>query len=69
MIVRILTEVSIPSSVKSIGYEAFHWCHNVNKVMIDGLGSWCDIDFENENSNPIQFGADLYINGEKRNTD
>ena len=60
-----LTEVSIPSSVKSIGYEAFHWCHNVNKVMIDGLGSWCDIDFENENSNPIQFGADLYINGEK----
>ena len=60
-----LTEVSIPSSVKSIGYEAFHWCHNVNKVMIDGLDSWCDIDFENENSNPIQFGADLYINGEK----
>ncbi len=61
-----LTEVSIPSSVKSIGYEAFHWCHNVNKVMIDGLGSWCDIDFENENSNPLRFGADLYINGEKK---
>jgi len=60
-----LTEVSIPSSVKVIGYDAFHWCHNVNKVMIDGLDSWCDIDFENENSNPLQFGADLYINGEK----
>lgn len=60
-----LTEVSIPSSIKSIGYEAFHWCHNVNKVMISGLDSWCDIDFENENSNPLQFGADLYINGKK----
>ena len=60
-----LTEVSIPSSIKSIGYEAFHWCHNVNKVMISGLDSWCAIDFENENSNPLQFGADLYINGKK----
>ncbi len=40
-----LTEVSIPSSVKAIGYEAFHWCPNVGKVMIDGLESWCDIDF------------------------
>ena len=60
-----LTEVSIPSSVKAIGYEAFHWCPNVGKVMIDGLESWCDIDFDNENSNPLQFGADLYINGVK----
>lgn len=60
-----LTEVSIPSSIKSIGYEAFHWCPNVSKVMISGLDSWCGIDFENENSNPLQFGADLYINGKK----
>lgn len=60
-----LTEVSIPASVKAIGYEAFHWCHNVNKVMIDGLDSWCNIDFDNENSNPLQFGADLYMNGVK----
>ena len=41
-----LTEVSIPSSIKAIGYEAFHWCHNITKVMIDGLDSWCDIDFD-----------------------
>ena len=61
-----LTEVSIPSSIKAIGYEAFHWCHNITKVMIDGLDSWCDIDFDEENANPLQFGADLYINGVKQ---
>ena len=60
-----LTEVSIPASVTSIGQEAFHWCPNINKVMIDGLQSWCQINFEDENSNPLKFGADLYINGIK----
>lgn len=61
-----LTEVSIPKSVKAIGYEAFHWCPNISKVMIDGLESWCQIDFENDNSNPLKWGGDLYVNGEKK---
>lgn len=61
-----LTEVSIPSSIKAIGWEAFHWCHNVNKVMIEGLESWCDINFDERNANPLQFGADLYVDGEKK---
>ena len=61
-----LTEVSIPSSINAIGWEAFHWCHNVNKVMIDDLTSWCDIDFDGENANPLRFGADLYVEGEKK---
>ena len=60
-----LTEVNIPSSVQSIGKDAFHWCRNITKVSIDNLESWCQIDFENNNSNPIQFGSDLYIAGLK----
>ena len=60
-----LKEVKIPSSIKFIGKDAFHWCPNVEKVSIDDVKSWCQIDFENENSNPIQFGSDLYVAGEK----
>lgn len=60
-----LTEVSIPESVKWIGYEAFAECNNINAVMIDGLESWCSIEFEDVNSNPLQYGAALYINGVK----
>ena len=60
-----LTEVIIPDSVVQIGKDAFHGCKNITKVSIGNLESWCQMDFENANSNPIQFGADLYINGQK----
>ena len=60
-----LKEVVIPKSVTQIGEDAFQWCKNVEKVSIDGLESWCRIEFENNNSNPLQFGADLYIGGTK----
>lgn len=60
-----LTEVSIPDSVNSIGKDAFYWCKNIEKVSIDTVGAWCQIDFENNNSTPLQFGAELYVAGVK----
>ena len=63
-----LKEVNIPKSIKFIGKDAFHWCPNVEKVSIDDVKSWCQIDFENENSNPIQYCSDLYVAG-KRTTE
>ena len=58
-----LTEVTIPSTVKAIGNEAFRWCPNLVKVSIPDITSWCHIEFENENANPLRFGAYIYVNG------
>ena len=41
-----VTAVTIPGTVKSIGFMAFNGCTGLNKVNITDLTSWCDIDFQ-----------------------
>lgn len=60
-----LTSVTIPSSVTSIGHMAFGLCNNLNKVEISNLAKWCNIDFEDETANPLNYGKNLYLNGTK----
>ena len=58
-----LMVVSIPSTVKYIGYEAFADCSSLLKTNYMGdLAGWCDIDFEGWNSNPMQYSHNLYLN-------
>ena len=65
-----MTSIQIPKTVKSIGANAFDYCtykHDA-KVYIDDLEAWCNIDFENLSSNPlnVQYGGKssfLYLNG------
>ena len=55
--------VSIPSTVKYIGYEAFANCSSLLKTNYMGdLTGWCDIDFEGWYSNPMQYSHNLYLN-------
>ena len=58
-----LMVVSIPSTVKYIGYEAFANCSSLLKTNYMGdLTGWCDIDFEGWDSNPMQYSHNLYLN-------
>lgn len=60
-----LTSVTIPSSVTSIGENAFILCRNLTKVEISSITAWCNIDFENNTANPLNYAKNLYLNGSK----
>lgn len=56
-----LTSITIPNSVTSIGSGAFA---SIKEINISDLASWCNIDFEDSESNPLHNAGNLYINGE-----
>ena len=58
-----LTSITIPSSIKSVGLEAFYMCENLTAVHITDLSAWCDIDFLSW-GNPLNYANDLYLNGQ-----
>ncbi len=58
-----LISVTIPNSVTSIGYNAFYGCSSLTKTNYTGdVASWCAIEFENDDANPIICSENLYIN-------
>ena len=59
-----LTNVTIGNSVTSIGENAFNGCTGLIAVHISDLAVWCNIDFENYNSNPLRHAKNLYLNGD-----
>lgn len=60
-----LTNIDIPVSVKSIQSSAFSNCLNLEKVNINSLESWCDIDFDDSTANPLSIAHHLFINDEE----
>ena len=65
-----LTSVVIPPSLSAIGCAAFYDCSNLKSVYISDLVAWCKIDFMQEEfemwgSNPLMYGAELYLNNQK----
>ncbi|MBO4697961.1 MAG: leucine-rich repeat protein, partial [Lachnospiraceae bacterium] len=66
-----LTSVAIGNGVTQIGGKAFYGCSGINKVYYLGeVAEWCDIIFDEEDSNPIKlavwfyFGDTFLINGD-----
>ncbi len=68
-----LKEITIHKNVTSIGMSAFSNCKNIDKVYIEDLTAWCNIDFYNTTSNPLHdklgssdyySATSLYLNGE-----
>ena len=61
-----VAQIILPDSVTSIGESAFYGCSNLKKVEYKGtLAQWLGITFGNSYANPCNYGAELYINGEK----
>ena len=48
----------------SIG-SAFDGCSGLTSVHISDIAAWCNIDFEDYNSNPLYYAHHLYLNGEE----
>ena len=59
-----LTSITIPNSVTSIGEDAFYRCSGLKEVHITDLSAWCNIDFEDDDSNPLSYADNLYLNDE-----
>lgn len=60
-----LTSIRIPSSVTEIGEWAFHSCSSLTKAEFESIDHLCSINFANEDSNPLSYAGNLYINGEE----
>ena len=59
-----LTSITIGNSVTSIEDKAFYKCLGLKEVHITALATWCNIDFENDTSNPLYYARNLYLNKE-----
>ena len=57
-----LTKVAIPASLLSISRGAFMNCANIDDVCITDLNRWLNIDFSDIDTNPLQYGANLWLN-------
>ncbi|MDE7437902.1 MAG: leucine-rich repeat protein [Muribaculaceae bacterium] len=58
-----VTSVTIPSTVKSIGFNAFRLCDGLKEVNITDLNAWANIDFTDKLANPINCAGTLLVNG------
>lgn len=45
--------IEIPTGIKKIGNDAFKSCHNLNNIYIDSIESWLNIEFSNQDANPL----------------
>lgn len=59
-----LTSITIPNSITTIEEDAFAYCSGLKEVHITDIAAWCNIDFHNYSSNPLNRARSLYLNGE-----
>ena len=60
-----LNSITIPENVTSIGNSAFRDCSSLTDVYCAGdINDWVTISFGDYNANPLNYGADLYLNGD-----
>ena len=60
-----ISSVTIPSCVVCIEEYVFMDANNIKRVNITDIAAWCNIEFSNMHSNPININVDakLYLNG------
>lgn len=61
------SSLTIPKSITHIGKSAFGMDnYGINKLIIDDLESWCNIEFDDANSNPMISNPLIYIEGKEQ---
>lgn len=55
-----MNSITIGSAVRFIGDYAFLGCNSLTSVKIADVNSWCEIDFEGIESNPLKYARKLY---------
>ena len=60
-----LSSVSFGDSISYIGYYAFYGCVNISKVNITNLATWCNVEFDYGESNPLCYSHSLYLNNQE----
>ena len=60
-----LTSITIPESVTSIGNYAFYKCSGLTSVHITNIEKWCNINFEDINSQPLSHAQHLFLNNQE----
>lgn len=60
-----LKSVSIPSSLKYIAAKNFFHSHQLEKVEIADIASWCNISFQGSSANPCLNAHKLFLNDEE----
>ena len=63
-----LRTINIPTSINSIGKDAFQGCSGLYTAEYYNLDHLYDITYDNEKSNPLSFTRMLLINGKEVNT-
>ena len=58
-----LTEVTIPSTIKSMGKNAFMNCTGMTKINITDLKAWCEMERFGALASPMIYAKKLYLNG------
>lgn len=59
-----LASITIPESVTTIKNEAFASCTGLSAVHISDISTWCNIQFESSDANPLTYAHHLYLNDE-----
>ena len=59
-----LTSVTIGNSVTTIGRFAFYSCNSLTEVNITDMSAWCNILFDDYDSNPLYCARTFKLNGE-----
>lgn len=59
-----LESIIFSDSVTKIGENAFWGCDSLTSVYITSISAWCNISFVTDNSNPLYYADNLYLNDE-----
>ena len=59
-----INKITLPATLKTSGLSAFGNCSGLTQLHISSIEDWLKVSFLMENSNPIKYAENLYVNNE-----